>query len=65
MSVSNWSSSSSDGSGEDAPEWSVARLADEGVSYRVVCVQLTAFSTPCTGSMLTFSRFSALQERTR
>ncbi|EGZ09615.1 hypothetical protein PHYSODRAFT_522103 [Phytophthora sojae] len=36
MSVSNWSSSSSSEDEDDAPVWSPARLAEEGVAYRVV-----------------------------
>ncbi|KAE9006059.1 hypothetical protein PR003_g17029 [Phytophthora rubi] len=40
MSVSNWSSSEDE---DDAPVWSPARLAEEGVAYRVVNVLGSGF----------------------
>ncbi|CAH0491867.1 unnamed protein product [Peronospora farinosa] len=40
MSISNWSSSEDD---DDAPVWSCARLAEEGVAYRVVNVLGSGF----------------------
>ncbi|KAG6582889.1 TATA-box-binding protein [Phytophthora cinnamomi] len=43
MSVSNWSSNSSSEDEDDAPVWPPARLAEEGVAYRVVNVLGSGF----------------------
>ncbi|KAJ8576835.1 hypothetical protein ON010_g2374 [Phytophthora cinnamomi] len=58
MSVSNWSSSSSSSSEDedDAPVWPPARLAEEGVAYRVVCVPSASFYLLTHSSLTVSSR---------